>query len=318
MFRLCAAQAPLAFLVATVQASALAPPPGHEVPGSLPLMGIVLGVALFVVCGAAWGLARARGGASPQPQHHAQQTAPHQAEHDRLERLVAQRTASLGELATHLQTVREDERAHLARELHDELGALLTAAKLDLARLKGRWPDPPPEVAERFQHLADTLDRGISLKRRIVEDLWPSALTHLGLKAAVDILAKDVAVQAGLALVVQIDEVPQAVHPAWDATRQLTVYRLVQEAMTNVVKHAKASRVTLSVLVGNGVVMVSVVDDGVGFDVSGARPTSHGLSGMHHRVLAAGGQLKIETAVGGGTRVHAEFPLGNRAVTGAV
>ena len=99
------------------------------------------------------------------------------------------RTAQLKELALHLQTVREDERSHLARELHDELGALLTAAKLDVARLKSRLgATPTPEVAERLAHLNEALNSGIALKRRIIEDLRPSSLSNLGLVAALEIL----------------------------------------------------------------------------------------------------------------------------------
>ena len=86
---------------------------------------------------------------------------------------VRERTATLAELATHLQNVREDERGHLARELHDELGALLTAAKLDVARIKARLAGNLPEVSERLEHLTATLNAGIALKRRIVEDLRP-------------------------------------------------------------------------------------------------------------------------------------------------
>ena len=89
-------------------------------------------------------------------------------ERDRLEQLVRERTAALSELASHLQQVREEERAHLARELHDELGALLTAAKLDVARLKSRIDLHTPENAERVQHLTETLNSGIALKRRII------------------------------------------------------------------------------------------------------------------------------------------------------
>ena len=96
----------------------------------------------------------------------------------RLEDQVRDRTATLAELATHLQQVREEERGHLARELHDELGALLTAAKLDVARLKSKIGTLSPDVVERLGHLTETLNSGIALKRRIVEDLHPSSLYH--------------------------------------------------------------------------------------------------------------------------------------------
>src|SRR5206468_5393526 len=115
-----------------------------------------------------------------------------QAERDNLEAEVAARTAQLRELALHLQTVREDERSHLARELHDELGALLTAAKLDAARLKSRLGTMmTPEVRERMAHLNEALNNGIALKRRIIEDLRPSSLSNLGLAAALEILVRE-------------------------------------------------------------------------------------------------------------------------------
>ena len=111
-------------------------------------------------------------------------------ERDRLEGLVRDRTATLSELANHLQQVREEERGHLARELHDELGALLTAAKLDVARLKSKIDATAPDVSERLKHLTETLNSGIALKRRIIEDLRPSSLTNLGLTAALEILTR--------------------------------------------------------------------------------------------------------------------------------
>jgi CHASE3 domain sensor protein len=103
-----------------------------------------------------------------------------QAERDLLDVQVRERTTRLAELATHLQQVREEERGHLARELHDELGALLTAAKLDVARIKARIAADAGDLHARIEHLIDTLNSGIALKRRIIEDLRPSSLSNLG------------------------------------------------------------------------------------------------------------------------------------------
>ena len=100
-----------------------------------------------------------------------------EAERDALESQVRERTARLTELANYLQQAVEDERAHLARELHDELGALLTAAKLNVARVKSKLPKDAVDVTERLQHLTETLNQGIALKRRIIEDLRPSSLS---------------------------------------------------------------------------------------------------------------------------------------------
>ena len=162
-------------------------------------------------------------------------------ERDRLEGLVRERTATLSELANHLQQVREEERGHLARELHDELGALLTAAKLDVARLKSKINATAPDVAERLKHLTDTLNSGIALKRRIIEDLRPSSLSNLGLTAALEILTREYAERAGIEVETSLEAVQLP-----DAT-QLTVYRMVQEALTNIGKYAKAKKVLVSV-----------------------------------------------------------------------
>lgn len=224
-------------------------------------------------------------------------------ERDRLEGLVRERTAKLSELANHLQQVREEERGHLARELHDELGALLTAAKLDVARLKSKINATAPDVAERLKHLTDTLNSGIALKRRIIEDLRPSSLSNLGLTAALEILTREYAERAGTEVETSLEAVQLP-----DAT-QLTVYRMVQEALTNIGKYAKAQKVLVSVHAYPTHVAVQVRDDGVGFDPATVRPTSHGLAGMRHRVEAAGGRLALTSRPGHGTLLSAVLPL---------
>ena len=225
-------------------------------------------------------------------------------ERDRLEVLVKKRTATLSELASHLQQVREEERGHLARELHDELGALLTAAKLDVARLKSKIDTTAPDVSERLKHLTETLNSGIALKRRIIEDLRPSSLSNLGLTAAIEILTREYAERAGIEVETSLEAVTLP-----DAS-QLTVYRMVQEALTNIGKYAKATKVLVSVHGYPTHVAVQVRDNGEGFDPATVRPTSHGLSGMRHRVEAAGGQLSITSRPGNGTLMSAVLPLG--------
>ena len=228
-------------------------------------------------------------------------------ERDRLEGLVRDRTATLSELANHLQQVREEERGHLARELHDELGALLTAAKLDVARLKSKIDATAPDVSERLKHLTETLNSGIALKRRIIEDLRPSSLSNLGLTAALEILTREYAERAGIDVETSLEPVQLP-----DAA-QLTVYRMVQEALTNIGKYAKASKVLVSVHGYPTHVAVQVRDDGVGFDPGSVRPTSHGLAGMRHRVEAAGGRLMLTSRPGNGTLLSAVLPLPRNA-----
>ena len=223
-------------------------------------------------------------------------------ERERLEGLVRERTASLSELASHLQQVREDERGFLARELHDELGALLTSAKLDVARLKSKIDHQAPDIAERLKHLNETLNSGIALKRRIIEDLRPSSLSNLGLTAALEILTREHAEGTGIEVETNLEAVELT-----EAT-QLTVYRLVQEALTNISKYAKAKKVLVTVHGYPTHVAVQVRDDGAGFDPAGVGPTSHGLAGMRHRVEAAGGRLTITSSADSGTLISAVLP----------
>ncbi|MDL2339439.1 MAG: CHASE3 domain-containing protein, partial [Pseudomonadota bacterium] len=183
-----------------------------------------------------------------------------QVERDRLEAEVRNRTAQLTELAQHLQTAREDERSRLARELHDELGALLTAAKLDAARLKARLGEMTPEVAERLLHLNKLLNDGIALKRQIIENLRPSSLSNLGLVAALEIVTREFAAASGL----RVHAVLEAVELS--SAGELTTYRLVQEALTNIAKYAKATDVWVELSRHEAVATISVRDNGCGFD----------------------------------------------------
>ncbi len=225
-------------------------------------------------------------------------------ERDRLEREVSARTAQLKELAHHLQTIREDERAHLARELHDELGALLTAAKLDVARLKSRLgASMAPDAIERIAHLNDTLNGGIALKRRIIEDLRPSSLNNLGLVAALEILLREFGERSEIEIDSHLE--PVSLSPS----AQLTAYRLVQEALTNIAKYAKASRLVVRLGTDDdGAVAVSVRDDGIGFDAHAAQATTHGLVSMRYRVEAEGGTMRLQSSAGAGTLIEASIP----------
>ncbi len=225
-----------------------------------------------------------------------------QVEQQRLQSEVARRTAQLVELNNHLQTAREDERHHIARELHDELGALLTAAKLDVARIKSRLTGAAPETLERLNHLVESLNSGIALKRRIIEDLWPSTLGDLGLVATLEILAREFSKSSGLA-------VHCALHPVrLSPMADLVVYRLVQEATTNIAKYAKARNVWLNLETRGDQVCISVRDDGAGFDAGQLGVKAHGLLGMRFRVEAERGVLELKTAPGQGTLVQALLP----------
>ena len=226
-----------------------------------------------------------------------------QVERDRLEVEVKSRTAQLTELAQHLQTAREDERSRLARELHDELGALLTAAKLDAARLKARLGTMSPEVAERLLHLNKLLNDGIALKRQIIENLRPSSLSNLGLVAALEIVTSEFATASGL----KVHALLQPVHLS--NSGELTTYRLVQEALTNIAKYAKASEVWVELAEHGATATISVRDNGSGFDPQTPQQAAHGLLGMRYRVEAEGGQMTLSSEPGHGTVIEARLPL---------
>jgi signal transduction histidine kinase len=224
------------------------------------------------------------------------------ADRDRLEEEVARRTAELTELNRHLLSAREDERARLARDLHDELGALLTSAKLDAARLRSRLGAEAAEARERLASLVRTLDSVIALKRQIIEDLRPSALANLGLVAALEILAREFAERSGLEVTT---EFAPLVLPA---EAELVVFRLLQEATTNIAKHAKARHVSLALREVDGQTVLRISDDGVGFDVSQALRSAHGLAGMRFRVHAESGRMSVESQPGVGTTIEVWLP----------
>ena len=222
-------------------------------------------------------------------------------ERGRLESEVLSRTARLTELAMHFQSVREDERAHVARELHDELGAVLTVSKLEIARARNKASQPDAIVVS-LNRVIDSLDKGIALKRRIVEDLSPSSLTHLGLKIALENLCHDMSES----LAVPVDLSIASFQLSKDA--DLAVYRFVQEALTNIGKYASATHVTVALTVVAGHVAVEVHDDGVGFDVLVSRAGVHGLSGMQFRAESLGGSMSVLSIPGRGSTLRIEFP----------
>ncbi len=217
-------------------------------------------------------------------------------EQQRLELQVAERTDELRELASHLITAQEDERGRLARELHDELGALLSTIKLDLARAK-RVGEVPAAALDRLQSIDQRLNDGVALKRRIIENLRPSALEHLGLIDSVSLLCRESAELLGVPVHEDLEPFSMA------RDRELTVYRLVQEALTNIAKYAQASEVFVRCRVEGDDAFVEVRDNGRGFEVDKVAVGTHGLAGMRLRMEAHGGSISVQSSPGVGTTV---------------
>ena len=224
-------------------------------------------------------------------------------ENDRLEREVRHRTEELASLATYLTNVREEEKLHLARELHDEMGALLTAAKLDANWLE-RKLGADPQIAERLARLQQTLTTGVTLKRRITNDLRPALLYDLGLIDALRLLAGEFEKAEETALTLNLPEENLQLSDAVS----LTLFRIVQEAFTNIRKYAKASRVSLTLRENSTSIELVVEDDGVGFDPQSRKIARHGLAGIKHRVYTLAGKLDIHSAPGAGTTIRIVLP----------
>ena len=227
------------------------------------------------------------------------------AEQRRLESAVSERTERLSALTTHLHRVAEDERRQVAHELHDELGSLLTAAKMDLAWLEGRLGRQDPAVSAKLTALADDLDSAMSVKRRVTGNLRPALLEHFGLATALEAHYTEVCERAGLELGIDIsqDATPVPETMAWP------LFRIAQEALTNVIRHAHAQRVHLLLDEDADGWRLQIRDDGIGIDPgAGTRTGSLGVAGMRHRVEALGGRFSIGAAPGGGSLVDIRVP----------
>lgn len=222
-------------------------------------------------------------------------------EGQRLAARVKERTAELTEMATHLVNAREDERAHIARELHDEMGGLLTSMKLDFARLR-RQPDLPAKAVERILAIEARLGEGIALKRRIIEDLHPSALSQLGLVQALEILCREMAERLDKPVHAELQDV------ALDKPAQLALYRITQESLTNIGKYAGCTEAWVRLQAEGATVRLSVHDNGKGFDPQRVPHGRHGLLGMRVRVESHGGTLRVDSAPGAGTTIVATLP----------
>jgi signal transduction histidine kinase len=223
-----------------------------------------------------------------------------------LERQVEARTQQLTALSTHLQGVSEQEKSALSRELHDELGGLLVAARMDLSWLQQRLSSADPAIEQRFKRIHESLSAGVDLKRRVVEELRPTLLDNMGLYAALRWQFKETCHHIGLKCTESIPETELKFNP--DAA--IGVFRVAQEAMTNILKHADAGSAELRIDISGDMFELRVLDDGKGVprSRSDGRP-SHGIAAMRHRAAALGGTLELSAAPGGGTLVTARFPL---------
>jgi signal transduction histidine kinase len=230
-----------------------------------------------------------------------------------LEQQVDERTRELTALSTHLQGISEQEKYALSRELHDELGGLLVAARMDLSWLQQRLPTTDPAIEQRFRRIHESLSAGVDLKRRVVEELRPTLLDNMGLFAALRWQFKETCRRAGLNCTETIPESELKFNP--DAA--IGVFRIAQEALTNILKHAEAKSAALVIGIEGNTFSLRVSDDGKGIPAMRLQNiTSHGLASMRHRIAALGGTWEVRSpSSGGGTVVIALIPLHRMLMT---
>lgn len=211
----------------------------------------------------------------------------------------------LRELVAHREQAREEERAHIAREVHDELGQQLTALRMDVTMLKLRYPEVAPEFEVHVRRMKEAIDTCIVSVRQVASSLRPAVL-DMGVVASVDWLLKNFSERTGIATAFDApaDEL------LLDDARATAVFRVLQESLTNIARHAQATRIDVGMRCDDKVLYVNVADDGRGFDAKVVRDKrGFGLMGIRERVLVFGGQARFDTVIGQGTTVRLSIPL---------
>lgn len=209
------------------------------------------------------------------------------------------------QLAQHLEVVREDERKRLSRELHDDIGQILTAIKIDLVVIKDECTCAG-EVKDKMRDMQNLLSEGVQCIHTLCRRLRPGALDDLGLEDALAGLIDDWKQRNHVACEFRADMDDESLS---DEIRT-TVFRMVQEALTNVSRYASASKIEINLVADEQTVHVSIADNGCGMEAGAeSKPTSFGLLGMRERIEALGGELFITSALGKGTRIEGSIPL---------
>lgn len=224
--------------------------------------------------------------------------------HDITERKKAEE--ALRHLSGHLETAREDERTRIAREIHDELGSLLTALKMDLSWLNKQLPLDLPLCHEKIATMNRHLDDGIGSVRKIIADLRPSILDHLGLLAAIDWKLDEFKEQSGIQCTLTMPDN----NIVMDEGRDIAVFRIMQEALTNIKLHSKAGHVAIDVEIDANNLMMKITDNGCGMTKSQMHKTGkYGILGMHERARHFGGEVSITSDPGKGTTLKLNMHL---------
>jgi signal transduction histidine kinase len=216
------------------------------------------------------------------------------------------------ELSARVLEAREEEKTLIARELHDELGQLLTALKMDLSWMRERLPADNAELAGKARQMNAMLDQTVASVRRISADLRPLMLDDLGLTDAAQWLVEDFGRRAGIEC--RLDLNADAGLDALERPAATAVYRALQESLTNIARHSGAKSARVALGLRDGALELEIEDDGRGISREEiAKSRSLGLKGMRERIVYLGGSLEVEGAPGRGTRVRVRLPVGSAA-----
>lgn len=213
----------------------------------------------------------------------------------------------LAQLAGHLQEVREQERTRIAREIHDELGQSLTLAKLHLTRILSKLDEPKEKIESGIETVISEIECAADIARSISEELRPGMLDLVGLGQAIESYVFQVREKTGINCVLHMTNDGE-----FDVDERVSIaaFRIVQESLTNVLRHAEATSVDIKVLDIGNELLVIISDDGNGMDVNQTHEKGHyGLMGMKERASLLGGHLSIDSRPGKGVRIEAGFPL---------
>ncbi len=215
---------------------------------------------------------------------------------------VAMRTADLAALTAHIHKIAETEKSNLARELHDELGSTLVAAKLEADRLRGEAPTP--ELGENFSRIRELVVRALQTTRGVVNQLYPTVLDDFGLISAIQWQAKEFRTHSGIEIELNLPKESVVV----ERTYALAAYRITQECLTNIAKHAEADKIHIELTSRSGFLDLTIRDNGKGIP-DGVKTGGHGIFGMVERARYLGGSMEIGSEPGKGTTARLHLPI---------
>lgn len=224
---------------------------------------------------------------------------------EKVEAELKQATEQLRNLSLHIQSIREEERTSIAREIHDELGQMLTALKIQITLLSKKLNRNQTELKEKINKLSENIGISVETVRKITAKLRPGILDELGLLPAIEWQAKEFCNSAGVACELDLS----AEEVTFNSEKTTAIFRIFQESLTNIARHANATRIKISFAEVKEQIILEIIDNGKGITKSQVNdPKSLGILGMRERAMLFGGNLIIKSSMGSGTSVRLEIP----------